>query len=66
MLVNISRFLAIDSELALKKANRKFRRRFEGVEQKLQAAGRTAQQASLEELESLWQAVKLEQRRVPK
>jgi len=66
VLVNISRFLALDSELALKKANRKFRRRFQGVEQKLQAAGRTAQQASLEELESLWQAVKLEQRRVPK
>jgi MazG family protein len=66
VLVNISRFLALDSELALKKTNRKFRRRFERVEQKLQEAGRTAQQASLEELESLWQAVKLEERAVPK
>lgn len=66
VLVNISRFLALDSELALKKTNRKFRRRFQRVEQKLQEAGRTAQQASLEELESLWQAVKLEERAVPK
>ena len=66
VLVNISRFLGLDSELALKKTNRKFRRRFQRVEQKLQEAGRTAQQASLEELESLWQAVKLEERAVPK
>jgi ATP diphosphatase len=66
VLVNISRFLGLDSELALKKTNRKFRRRFQRVEQKLQKAGRTAQQASLEELESLWQAVKLEERAVPK
>ena len=66
VLVNISRFLALDSELALKKTNRKFRRRFQQVEQKLRAAGRMAQQASLEELESLWQAVKLEERAIPK
>ncbi len=62
VLVNISRFLALDSELALKKTNRKFRRRFQQVEQKLREAGRTAQHASLEELEALWQAVKLEER----
>jgi MazG family protein len=62
VLVNISRFLALDSELALKKTNRKFRRRFQQVESKLQESGRTAQQASLEELESLWQAVKTEER----
>jgi MazG family protein len=66
VLVNISRFLALDSELALKKTNRKFRRRFQQVEQKLREAGRTAQQASLEELEALWQAVKVEERAVPK
>jgi ATP diphosphatase len=66
VLVNISRFLALDSELALKKTNRKFRRRFQQVEQKLRHVGRTAQQASLEELESLWQAVKLEERAIPK
>jgi nucleoside triphosphate diphosphatase len=62
VLVNISRFLALDSEIALKKTNRKFRRRFQAVEQKLREAGRTAQQTSLEELESLWQAVKVAER----
>jgi ATP diphosphatase len=64
VLVNISRFLALDSELALKKTNRKFRRRFQQVEGKLHESGRTAQQASLEELEGLWQAVKNEERTV--
>ena len=64
VLVNISRFLALDSELALKKTNRKFRRRFQQVESKLQESGRGAQQASLDELEILWQSVKLEERAV--
>jgi nucleoside triphosphate diphosphatase len=64
VLVNISRFLALDSELALKKTNRKFRRRFQQVESKLRESGRTTQQASMEELESLWQTVKVEERAV--
>jgi ATP diphosphatase len=58
VLVNIARFLSLDSELALKKTNRKFRRRFQQVEQKLRESGRTPQQSSIEELESLWQSVK--------
>ena len=62
VLVNISRFLALDSELALKKTNRKFRRRFQQVESKLHESGRTAQAASLGELETLWQSVKQEER----
>jgi ATP diphosphatase len=62
VLVNIARFLALDSELALKKTNRKFRRRFQQVERKLRESGRTAQQTSIEELESLWQLVKREER----
>ena len=66
VLVNISRFLALDSEIALKKTNRKFRRRFQRVEQKLGDSGRTAQEASLEELEALWQAAKVEERAVSK
>ena len=66
VLVNISRFLALDSELALKKTNRKFRRRFQQVESKLRESGRGAPQASLEELEAIWQSVKLEERAVDK
>jgi MazG family protein len=58
VLVNIARYLSLDSESALRKANRKFRRRFASVENQLSASGRTPGEASLEELESLWQQAK--------
>jgi ATP diphosphatase len=58
VLVNIARYLSLDSESALKKTNRKFRRRFQWMEEQLRAAGRAPQQADLEELESLWQKAK--------
>ena len=61
-LVNIARYLSVDSESALKKTNRKFRRRFQGVEEKLRAAGKNPQEASIAELEALWQTVKQEER----
>ena len=58
VLVNIARYLSLDPESALRKTNRKFRRRFQWMEQKLRASQRTPQQASMEELESLWQEAK--------
>ena len=58
VLVNIARYLSLDSESALRKTNRKFRRRFQWMEARLQESGRTADQASMEELESLWQKAK--------
>ena len=58
VLVNIARYLALDPESALKKTNRKFKRRFQWMEEQLGAAGRTAQDASMEELEALWQRAK--------
>ena len=58
VLVNIARYLSLDPESALKKTNRKFKRRFQWMEDQLQSSGRTPQQASMEELESLWQAAK--------
>jgi nucleoside triphosphate diphosphatase len=58
VLVNIARYLSLDSESALKKTNRKFRRRFQWMEEKLRASQRTPQQASMEELETLWQQAK--------
>ena len=58
VLVNIARYLALDPESALRKTNRKFRRRFQWMERRLQASGRTAHQASMDELESLWQEAK--------
>ena len=58
VLVNIARYLSLDPESALKKTNRKFKRRFQWMEEKLRDSGRTPQQASLDELESLWQQSK--------
>jgi len=56
--VNLSRRLEIDAEQALREANRKFERRFRAVESELGAAGKTAREASLDEMEALWQRVK--------
>jgi len=61
VLVNIARYLSLDSESALKKANRKFRRRFQWMEAELRASGRTPQDADTEELESLWQKAKTQE-----
>jgi len=58
VLVNIARYLALDPESALKKTNRKFKRRFQWMEEQLRASGRTPQQTSMDELESLWQKSK--------
>ncbi len=62
VLVNIARYLSLDSESALKKTNRKFKRRFQWMEDRLQASGRTPQQASMDELESLWQQAKQQEK----
>jgi len=62
VLVNIARFLALDPESALRKTNRKFKRRFQWIEERLRASGRAPQQASMDELESLWQEAKQQER----
>jgi MazG family protein len=58
VLVNIARYLALDPESALRKTNRKFRRRFEYLETKLRGQGRRPSDASLDEMEALWQESK--------
>ena len=62
VLVNVARYLAVDPESALRKTNRKFRRRFQWMEDRLRENGRTAEQASMDELESLWQKAKQAER----
>ena len=57
--VNLARKLDVDPERALKRANGKFERRFGHIETKLKAAGRTPEAASLDEMETLWQAAKV-------
>jgi uncharacterized protein YabN with tetrapyrrole methylase and pyrophosphatase domain len=63
VLVNIARYLSLDPESALRKTNRKFKRRFQWMEERLRAQGRGPQQASMEELEELWQQAKRQEDR---
>jgi MazG family protein len=56
--VNLTRWLGVDAEDALAAANRRFERRFRHMEDRLVGAGRDLREASLDELESLWQEAK--------
>ena len=58
VLVNIARYLSLDPESALRKTNRKFKRRFQWLEQALRASGRKFEDVTLDELEALWQQSK--------
>ena len=62
VLVNIARYLSLDPESALKKTNRKFKRRFQWMEQRLRESGRDPEQATMDELESLWQQAKQQEK----
>ncbi|MHB8217857.1 MAG: nucleoside triphosphate pyrophosphohydrolase [Candidatus Sulfotelmatobacter sp.] len=62
VLVNISRYLALDPESAIRKTNRKFRRRFHWMEQRLREKGTVLEGATMDELESLWQQAKHQER----
>jgi len=62
VLVNIARYLSVDPESALRKTNRKFKRRFQWMEARLDESGRTPDQASMEELEALWQRAKKDEK----
>jgi tetrapyrrole methylase family protein/MazG family protein len=57
--VNYARWLKVDSEAALRQANRRFRDRFRHVEQLAHAAGRNLSELSIDQLEDLWQKAKL-------
>jgi nucleoside triphosphate diphosphatase len=58
VLVNIARYLSVDPESALRKTNRKFRRRFGWLEEQLRSQGKTLEESNLEEMETLWQRAK--------
>jgi tetrapyrrole methylase family protein/MazG family protein/ATP diphosphatase len=61
-LVNICRYLQIDPEAALRATNAKFERRFGHVEKELLRQGRTPQQATLAEMDGLWEEAKRRER----
>jgi ATP diphosphatase len=59
---NLARHLKVDPENALRTANAKFVRRFKVIEGELAKRGKTPEQASLDEMEAIWQAAKLAER----
>jgi tetrapyrrole methylase family protein/MazG family protein len=60
--VNVARFVHVDPELALKKANRKFKSRFQQMERTAAATGRRLADVPREEMEDLWDAAKRDER----
>ena len=56
--VNLARWLEVDPEAALRRANRKFERRFRHIESALAESARTPAAASLDEMEILWNQAK--------
>ncbi len=56
--VNLARHLKVDPDQALRETSVKFSRRFKSIERALGDQGRTLPDASLAEMEALWQAAK--------
>jgi XTP/dITP diphosphohydrolase len=57
-LINYSRFLNISPETALEKANKKFTRRFEFIEQKINEQGKSIVDSNLTEMDGFWNEAK--------
>ncbi|MEO1549831.1 MAG: nucleoside triphosphate pyrophosphohydrolase [Pseudomonadota bacterium] len=62
VMANLARHLGVDPEAALRRTNDKFTRRFGAVEDALAAQGRTPQDASLDDMDALWDAAKAQER----
>jgi len=62
VMANLARHLNVEPETALRRANTKFIRRFEGVEARLAAMGKSPQDSDLAEMDALWDAVKRDER----
>jgi len=56
---NLARFLGFESEEALERTNRKFIRRFQEMERKLEASGRPLTDFTLQEMDAEWERAKL-------
>ncbi|AKS46396.1 ATP diphosphatase [Octadecabacter temperatus] len=65
VMANLARHLKVDPEVALRAANAKFQRRFEGVEDLLAAQGKTPADSNLDEMDALWDAVKVAEKVSP-
>ncbi len=64
VLVNVARHLDIDPEHCLRQTNAKFERRFRSIERGLSEIGRRPEDATLEEMDALWDEAKRREREV--
>jgi ATP diphosphatase len=62
VMANLARHLGVEPEAALRRTNAKFIRRFGAVEARLAAIGKTPQESDLAEMDTLWDAVKMDER----
>jgi tetrapyrrole methylase family protein/MazG family protein/ATP diphosphatase len=60
-LVNVCRYLKVDPENALRITNAKFARRFQYIEARLREQGKAVEQATLKEMDELWEQAKKEE-----
>lgn len=60
--VNLARHAGVDGETALREANRKFERRFRGVEARLAETGSSLEGAGLAEMDALWDQIKADEK----
>jgi len=58
VVVNLARKLDVEPETALKKTNRKFRRRFSFIESELKKQSKSFEESNLEEMDALWNEAK--------
>lgn len=59
VIVNLARRLDVEPETALKKTNRKFRKRFKFIEDALKAEGKRLEDSTLDEMDALWDRSKI-------
>jgi len=62
VVVNVARFLGIDPETALRRTNKKFIRRFRYLESRIKEQGRELKDATLAEMDTLWEEAKANER----
>jgi nucleoside triphosphate diphosphatase len=63
--VNLARHLDADPEGVLRRTNLKFERRFASIERALAARGKAPKDATLAEMDALWDAAKEEEKAKP-
>lgn len=57
-LANVSRHLGVNPEVALRQTNKRFIRRFKHIEQQLKERGKDLKEASLKEMDEIWEEAK--------